>query len=92
MPVFRCVMRGESFPGAIAGESEPVGFYATRFVEADSAADAEPAALRVLRADRTFDIPADQRSTNSAVYFEEIDEVPDAAGWTEGAGFSFFRM
>lgn len=92
MPVFRRLMRGENFPGAIAGEPDLVGFYATRFVEADTAADAEAASLRVLRAEPRFNVPDEQRSVDSAVYFEEIVEVVDAAGWTEGAGFSFFRM
>ena len=50
MAWFRCFIRGEDFPGQVVGESGPVGFYVTRFVEAADAREAEAIAFRSLRA------------------------------------------
>jgi hypothetical protein len=52
-------MRGEDFPGAILGKAEPIGFYVTRFVDAESDDDAELAALELLRNDESLSTPPD---------------------------------
>ena len=41
MPLFRCSIRGENFPGELIGLTTAVGFHATRFVDAESATEAE---------------------------------------------------
>jgi hypothetical protein len=51
MAWFRCFICGENFPGQLIGETQLVGFYVTRFVEATDAAGAEAAALQALRAE-----------------------------------------
>ena len=93
MPVFRCFIRGENFPGSLMGQTEPVGFYTTRFVEADSAQEAETAALKLLQADATFEaILPEDRMENAKVYFEEISEQAEEVVCGPGKGFTFFPM
>jgi len=92
MPLFACSIRGENFPGAMIGESAPIGFYTTRYVEAASSAAAETAALETLREEPVFNVPASARSKDAKVYFDEISEVPSDTPQIAGAGFSFFIM
>jgi len=93
MPVFRCYIRGENFPGSLAGESEPIGFYTTRFVEAPSASDAELAALESLRREPEFEqVRPEDRMEHAQVYFEQVEEVPLESGRGPGKGFTFFQM
>ncbi|MCW2004286.1 hypothetical protein FHY30_003085 [Xanthomonas arboricola] len=93
MSLFRCFIRGEHFPGSLLGESEPVGFYTTRFVEAPSALDAERAALALLRAEPEFElVRPEDRMEDAQVYFEKIEEVPEELGRGPDGGFTFFPM
>ena len=90
MPLFRCLMRGENFPFDVDGAWKSVGFYATRFVDAASAEEAEAAALGLLKADPAL---ARESSTpgleHARVVFEEIEEVAAVTG--PNAGFTFFE-
>lgn len=88
MPLFRCLIRGENFPGALIGSEEPIGFYTTRFVEAGSPEEAEMLAIGLLRDDANLDVPPEHAS----VYFEEIEEVPERTEQLPDKGFSFFPM
>ena len=92
MPTFRCLMRGENFPGIVLGEADPIGFYATRYVDAEYAGLAEVAALELLKRDPTLSVAPDARTKDAKVFFEEIEEL--APGHVSGpnAGFSFFVM
>ena len=54
MPVYRCFIRGENFPGALIGERWPIGFYTTRFVVAESAPDAQYLAGDLVTADASL--------------------------------------
>ena len=96
MPVFRCRVRGERFPGALAGEPGPVGFYTTRYVQAPSAEAAESAALTQLRAEPGFARVRPEEWTEAAqVFFERIEQVGGLAADASpapGRGFTFFRM
>ena len=92
MLIFRCLMRGENFPGVLLGKVDPVGFYATRYVEAASAEDAELAALALLRDDQTLSVPAQARTENAQVFFEEIEELSTGDEQGANAGFTFFSM
>ena len=93
MPVFRCFIRGENFPGSLAGEPEPIGFYTTRFIEASSPSEAELAALDALRAEPEFElVRPEDRMGDAQVYFEQIEEVPAEVGRGPGKGFTFFPM
>lgn len=91
MPTYRCLMRGENFPGRLLGESKPVGFLTTRFVEAQSPQEAESLALALLRGDETLAVPTEFRSKDAEVFFEAIDEVQSGTN-SPSQGFSFFVM
>lgn len=92
MPLFRCLICGENFPGTLVGKTSPVGFYATRFVEAASEEAAMAAALERLRAEEALEVPAELRNEDARVFFEQILEVsPDTERVPDG-GFTFFIM
>src|SRR3546814_1282278 len=80
MPLFRCIICGENFPGTLLGQEELVGFYTTRFVEADSPEQAEIMAIELLRNDPSLDVSSEHRTQSAKVFFEDIDEVPGEIG------------
>ena len=92
MPLYRCLMCGENFPGYMLGETAPIGFYATRFVEAENQEQAEILALESLREEDFFNIPLEKRSEDAKIVFEEIMEVHPDTEQTPNSGFSFFIM
>jgi hypothetical protein len=92
MPLFRCSIRGENFPGELIGLTAAVGFHATRFVDAQSAAEAEQIAVAALRHDAALTITSEPRVKNAKVYFESIEEVPAETERLPNTGFTFFRM
>ena len=92
MALFRCSIRGENFPGELIGQSEAVGFHATRFIEAPSAEEAERLVVAALRQDAALTVSVEPRTKNAKVYFESIEEVPADTERVPNAGFSFFRM
>lgn len=85
MPWFKCFIEGENFPGALIDDVGPVGFYATRWVEASSTDEAELVALDTLRSEPTFQVAADLKSKDAKVYFTEIVEVSAPEGPNSGA-------
>jgi hypothetical protein len=93
MPWYKCFIAGENFPGAIIGESNTIGFYTTRFVEAKSPEEAETRALANLKNEQTFSLPPGvARPSNAKVYFENIEEVESSEVNETNLGFSFFVM
>jgi hypothetical protein len=92
MTLFRCLIRGENFPGELIGQTTAVGFHATRFVEAQSAQEAERIAVAALREEAALTVTAEPRTKNAKVYFEKIEEVPAATERVPNEGFSFFSM
>ena len=92
MPVFRCEIVGENFPGLILGEPDPIGFYTTRFIDAPSATEAEQSALAMLRDLPQLQVAPQARSDNARIFFERVAEL--AEGETPGVniGLIFFRM
>jgi hypothetical protein len=91
VPWFRCFIHGENFPGALIGGADPVGFYTTRFVEADDPEAAELAGLAMLRADPHLAPPPDFTPTGEAkVFFERIEEIPPEDVPAVQAGFTWY--
>ena len=90
MPLFRCFIHGKNFPGSLLGESEPIGFYTTRFVVASTPEEAEMLALALLKSDDKLAVPELERTTDARVYFEEIEQVPDDTDQVPGSGFTFY--
>lgn len=90
---FRCAISGENFPGVLLNKSRAVGFYTTRFVEADTVDEAGKKALQMLRADALLKLPEGVSYPLAAmVYLEEIEQVPRNAVPREVPGFAFFDM
>lgn len=92
MTLFRCRIRGENFPGELIGLTAAVGFRATRFVDADSAKEAEQIAVAALRADAALTVTVEPRVKNAKVYFDSIEEVPADTPRVPDAEFTFFTM
>jgi hypothetical protein len=92
MPLFRCSIRGENFPGELIGLTAAVGFHATRYVDAESAEEAEGIAVAALRQDAALTVTSEPHVKNAKVYFERIEEVAADAERAPNAGFTFFRM
>lgn len=92
MPLFRCFIRGENFPGELIGLTAAVGFRATRFVDAASAPEAEQLAVAALRQDAELTVTSEPRVKNAKVYFESIVEVPADTQREPNSGFTFFTM
>jgi hypothetical protein len=90
---FKCFIRGENFPGALAGISGLVGFYTTRFVEAADASEAEAHALDELRGEPRLSPPPGYQPTGIAkVFFEEISELPGSKVRDPQPGFVWYPM
>jgi hypothetical protein len=92
MPLFRCFIRGDNFPGKLIGKRDPVGFYTTRFVEAASPEEAESLVVEWLRDDPDLAVAPKYRAEDAQVFFEKIDEVPDDTEQKPNNGFTFFSM
>jgi hypothetical protein len=92
MALYRCLIRGENFPGELIGQSSAIGFRATRFVDAPSTEEAERLAVAALRQDAALTVSVEPRTKNAKVYFESIEEVPADTERVPNSGFTFFPM
>ncbi|RIA35535.1 hypothetical protein DFR49_4315 [Hephaestia caeni] len=93
MPLYRCFVRGENFPGELVGASQFMGFYTTRWIEAPTAEAAETAGVEMLRAEYRFSEEEKQRAPDARVYFEEVVEVPaDTPQIPPNSGATWFEM
>lgn len=93
MKWYKCFVAGENFPGELVGEDCLVGFYTTRFVQAENTESAEMLGLELLRAEDSLQLPDGVTPLDSAkVYFEEIDEVDESEVPETQSGFTFFKM
>ena len=92
MSWFKCSIEGENFPGQLIGEASPVGFYTTRYVEANSVQDAESIALNHLKNEPSLVVPESvEKPMNAKVHFKNIEQVNiDAV--QSNLGFIFFVM
>ena len=95
MALFRCLIRGENFPGQIIGLKGLIGFYTTRFIEAADTEEAELAGLEMLRADPDLQIKSEklkQQEPLAKVYFEEIIQVVEDTERKPNRGATWFEM
>jgi len=92
MAWFRLFACGENFPVDIDGEVILCGFYTTRYVEAESASDAEAIASELLFADPDLEAPPgyEDYEDQASIRFEEVEQV--AAPIDIDDNFSFFPM
>ena len=92
MPLFKVLVHGKDFPGAILGQSERIGFYTTRFVEVATPGEAEQAVLALLHADPKLNVAPEHRTAEATVFIESIVEVPFSTDRKPNAGFTFYTV
>lgn len=93
MKWFKCYIEGENFPGELAGDDKLIGFFITRFVQADSPEEAESIALCRLKDEDSLRLPAGvSPSPIAKVYFEQITEVIEEDVPSVQSRFTFFPM
>ena len=89
---FKVMLRGENFNVALDGPVAKLGFYTTRFVEADTPDAAEQAAVDVVRQDsRLQGIVRNAPTDPPMIYLESLSEIPSFDGCpVPGAGYTWF--
>ena len=93
MKWYRCLIRGENFPGQLIGENLLIGFFVTQFVQDSSPEAAELKVLALLKKHKSLQLPEGvEKPTATKVYFEEIVEVCAEDVPKEQSGFSFYPM
>jgi hypothetical protein len=91
MAWFRCLIRGENFPGVLVDRDYAMGFYIIRLVESANAHEAELAAVESLRSESKLALPDGHApSPQSRVYVEEMEEV-DPVDHRQ-SGFIWYQM
>ncbi len=93
MKWYKCTIAGENVPGELISEDKEIGFFTTRFVEAETPEAAEISALAILKEDKSIRLPDGMLPNRKArVYFEEIIEVPTSDIPDVQTGFTFYVM
>ena len=92
MKKYKVFVHGQNFLLNLDGKAEKVGFYTTRFVEANDDHEAEESAIATLRNDPTLrDGVLNEEFDSPMLYVEEIAELDSFDGLTlPGTGFSFY--
>ncbi|MCM3870937.1 MAG: hypothetical protein ND895_09635 [Pyrinomonadaceae bacterium] len=90
MKKFKVFVRGENFLVNVDDVKKKLGFYTTRFVEAQDEEAAEYAVMDMLRGDLAEQVLND-RSDSPMMYAEKVEELDSFAGFpVPGTGFSFY--
>src|SRR5688572_3577910 len=89
---FKVMLRGENFKVALEDSVATLGFFTTRFVEADTPDAAEHAAVEMVRQDtRLQDIVRNAPTDPPMIYLDSLSEIPSYDGYpAPGAGYSWF--
>jgi hypothetical protein len=92
MKKFRIFVRGENFLINLDGVNQKLGFYTTRFVEADDEEAAEYAVMDLLRSDpKLVKGVLNEESDPPMMYAEEIEELQSFETFPIPAhGFTFY--
>ena len=92
MKKYKVFVRGENFLINLDGVNQKVGFYTTRFVEAEDEKAAEYAVMDMLRGDlKLVKGVLNERSDPPMMYAEEIEELKSFKGFpVPGTGFTFY--
>jgi hypothetical protein len=89
MSHYRVLLSGQNFLVPFEGQVQRLGFFTTRFVEAESAEEAKHAALALLRGDERLR-PLNRREDSPRVFFDEVEEIQPSEVPAVTPGFSFF--
>lgn len=91
MPWFRLFACGEDFPVIIDNNVEVVGFYTTRYIEAETQGEAEALCSELLFDDEDLQPPpGDWSDIQPRIMFEEVTQVAEPVDIDDN--FSFFPM
>ncbi len=92
MAWFRLFACGENFPVDIDGEVLLCGFYTTRYVEAETASEAEALGSELLFEDPDLQTPPgyEEYEDQASIRFEEVEQVAQPIDIDDN--FSFFPM
>jgi hypothetical protein len=91
MSHYRVFLRGENFLLRVDDQPTRMGFYTTRFVEAESPEEAELAAVALLRTDEWLRASVlNEASDRPVMHADEIELVEAAAVPAVAPGYSFF--
>ena len=92
MKKYKVFVRGQNFLINLDGVNQKMGFYTTRFIEAESEEAAEYAVMDMLRCDpKLVKGVLNERSDPPMMYAEEIEEVKSFNGFpVPGTGFAFY--
>ena len=92
MKKYKVLVRGENFLINLDGVNQKMGFYTTRFVEAENEVAAEYAVMDILRSDpKLVKGVLNEKSDPPMMYAEEIEELKSLKGYpVPGSGFSFY--
>jgi hypothetical protein len=89
---FRVLLNGQNLSIELEGKVQKVGFYTTRFVEADTQEEAEASAIDLIRADaRLLTIMLNAIDDTPVFLIDEISELIDDLNQVCDTGFSFYR-
>jgi hypothetical protein len=97
MLYFRCLVRGENFPGELISKKGMVGFYTIRYVAIENPEDVETVVVDMLRSDPRL-IPTGDVYVGyslARVYVEELTEIDVdefRSNMNITPGFSWFSM
>jgi hypothetical protein len=89
VPHFRVVVNGENFWLQVDGQQARMGFYTTRFVEAENALEAGHAAVRLLRIEGKL-APLNAHSDPPRVSIDKAELVDAADVPVAIPGFTFY--
>lgn len=93
MAHYRVLLLGENFLLTVDGTPTRMGFYTTRFVQADNPDGAELLAVDLIRHDKKLkDSVSNERSDPPMIFADEIEVIDEAAVPKSSPGYSFFPM
>jgi hypothetical protein len=92
MKKYKVFIRGENFLINLDGDNQMVGFYRTRFIEAENEEAAEYAAMDMLRRDpKLAKGVLNEQSDPPTMYAEEIEELSSFKDCrVPGTGIAFY--
>lgn len=89
---YKVLVRGDNFLFNVGGTDQKLGFYTTRFVEAENEEQAEEKVIALLRDDPTLrGSVLNEQSDSPLMFAEEVVELKSFDGLkVPGGGFTFY--
>ena len=90
MTYWRVYLNGGNFWLKVEGEPKRLGFYTTRYVEADNAGAAEKVAVQMLREEEKLQGVLNDPSDPPMIYAEDVSEVELGESIMPHVGYTFY--